>query len=125
MTRNHETLNGFVDAGCHLHGELEFESSFRVDGQVEGTVRSNSELIVGERGVVDGEIHVARCLIGGTVRGSVHATESVTLHATAKVWADLHSPAVIMEEGAFLEGQVAMERPKGGTSALPKARGKS
>jgi len=119
--RNHDTLNGFVDTGCRLKGELEFENAFRVDGRVNGIIRSDAELIIGEKGAVEGEIHVATCLIGGTVRGTVHAAKSVTLHGTAKVWADIHAPAVIMEEGAFLEGRVTMERD---TKKAPAPPGK-
>lgn len=117
MVRSAETLNGFVDAGCTIRGELEFANSFRVDGRLEGTIRSRSELLVGEEGSVEGEIDVARCLIGGTVRGAVKASEKVVLHASAKVWGEIHAPAVVMEDGAFLEGKVEMETPPKTTPA--------
>ncbi len=112
MARNGaETLNGFLDPGCTLKGELSFASSFRVDGRVEGTVAAEAELIVGERGEVQGEIRVARCLVGGTVRGSITASERVVLHSGAKVWADIATPSLVMEDGAFLEGKVTMTPP--------------
>jgi cytoskeletal protein CcmA (bactofilin family) len=109
MARGAESLNGFVDSGCTIKGELEFSSYFRVDGRVEGTVRSRSELVVGEGGVVEGEVEVARCIVGGEVHGTIRASEQVLLHAGAKVWADIHTPALVMEDGAFLEGSVAMD----------------
>lgn len=109
MVRGGEALNGFVDSGCTIRGELEFTTSFRVDGRIEGTTRSKAELVVGEGGVIEGEIDVARCLVGGEVRGTIRATEQVLLHASAKVWADVHTPALVMEDGAFLEGSVSME----------------
>jgi cytoskeletal protein CcmA (bactofilin family) len=31
------------------------------------------------------------------------------LHATARVWADVYATALVMEDGAFLEGKVNME----------------
>ena len=108
MTRG-DSLNGFVDSGCTIPGELEFSSYFRVDGRVEGTVRSRSELVVGDGGVVEGEVEVARCVVGGEVRGTIRASEQVLLHAGAKVWADIHTPALVMEDGAFLEGSVSMD----------------
>lgn len=108
MTRTTETLNGFVDAGCAIRGELEFKESFRLDGRVEGKVLSSSELLIGEQGVVDGEISVARCLVGGEVRGTIRASQQVVLHTTARVWADIHTKALVMEDGAFLEGKVVM-----------------
>ena len=110
MARSGDSLNGFVDSGCTIRGELEFKTYFRVDGKVEGTVRSKSELVIGEGGVVQGEIEVARCVVGGEVRGTIRATEQVLLHATAKVWADVEAPALVMEDGAFLEGAVSMDR---------------
>ena len=109
MARGGDALNGFVDAGCTIRGELEFKTYFRVDGRVEGKVRSQAELVVGEGGIVEGEIEVARCVIGGEVRGTIRAGEQVTLHATAKVWADIQAPALVMEDGAFLEGSVSMD----------------
>jgi cytoskeletal protein CcmA (bactofilin family) len=116
MVRSTESLNGFVDSGCTLRGELEFSNSFRVDGRVEGTIRSRSELVVGEDGSVDGEIDVARCLVGGQIRGVIKASEKVVLHPSAKVWAEVFAPAVVMEDGAFLEGKVNMDT--GGKNAV-------
>lgn len=120
MARGNDTLNGFVDTGCTIRGELEFENSFRIDGRVEGGVRSRAELVVGKDGTVEGEVEVARCLVGGQVRGTIRASEQVVLHPSARVWADIQTPALVMEEGAFLEGKVNME--KAGSSPPPTER---
>ena len=112
-----DALNGFVDAGCTIRGELEFSSSFRLDGRLEGTVRSRSELVIGEGGVLEGEVEVARCLVGGEVRGTIKASEQVILHASAKVWADISAPTLVMEDGALLEGRVSMEKSKEKTTS--------
>jgi cytoskeletal protein CcmA (bactofilin family) len=120
MVRSAETLNGFVDSGCTIKGELEFLNSFRIDGLVEGSVRSRSELVIGEDGTVEGEIDVARCLVGGQVRGTIKASEKVVLHASAKVFGEIHAPAVVMEDGAFLEGKVDMAA--GAKKATPPAK---
>lgn len=109
MARGGDALNGFVDSGCTIRGELEFKTYFRVDGRIEGKVRSQAELVIGEGGVVEGELEVARCVIGGEVRGTIRSSEQVMLHATAKVWADIQTPALVMEDGAFLEGAVTMD----------------
>jgi cytoskeletal protein CcmA (bactofilin family) len=122
MARGVESLNGFVDTGCTIRGELEFANSFRLDGRVEGIVRSRSELLVGESGAVEGEIEVARCIVGGEVRGVIRATEQLVLQASARVWADVHTKKLIMEEGAFLEGKVSMEAAKTSPAAIPAAR---
>lgn len=109
MARDGETLNGFVDSGCTIRGELEFSTSFRLFGRVEGIVRSSAELVVGDAGVIEGEVDVARCLVSGEIRGTIRATEQVVLHSSAKVWADVRTPSLVMEDGAFLEGGVSMD----------------
>lgn len=110
MVRGNDALSGFVDVGCVIRGELEFKNTFRLDGRVEGHIQSSSELLVAETGSVEGEIDVGRCVVGGEVRGTIRAAEQVVLHASAKVWAEIFTAALVMEEGAFLEGKVTMER---------------
>ena len=123
MARSQDGLNGFVDDGCVISGTLKFKNSFRLDGRVEGAVESSSELLIGEGGSVEGEITVARCRVGGEVRGTIRASEQVVLHPTARVWAEIITPALVMEEGAFLEGKVTMKQSK--AEAAPTKGGRS
>lgn len=114
MLRRNESrseLNGFLDAGSHVHGELRFESSFRVEGRFTGKVTSSGELVVGEHGEVDGEIQVARLVVAGTVRGRVQAGQRIEIARTGRVHADLDTPALVVEEGGFLQGSCTMQRP--------------
>jgi len=103
-------LNGFLDAGSHITGELRFDDTFRIDGKLTGNVVSKGNLIVGERGEVDGEIKVGRVFISGVVRGTMKIAERAEITATGKVFANLSTPSLMIEEGAFFEGQCSMER---------------
>lgn len=103
-------LNGFLDAGSHMHGELRFEDTFRIDGKLTGTVTSDGDLIVGERGEVEGEVHVGRIFVSGTVRGLLKASVRVEVTSMGKVFADLFTPSLMIEDGAFLEGKCSMGR---------------
>ncbi len=105
-------LNGFLDSGSHMHGELNFEDTFRIDGQFSGSVISDGDLIVGERGDVDGEVRVRRVFVSGTVRGVLKALERVEITAAGKVMADVFTPSLTIDEGAFFEGRCSMERQK-------------
>jgi cytoskeletal protein CcmA (bactofilin family) len=103
-------LNGFLDRGSHLEGKLRFETSFRVDGKLTGNVVSDGVLIVGDGGEVDGEVEVGQVFISGTVRGTIRAAKRVQISATGKVFADLETPTLVIEDGAFFEGRCAMAR---------------
>ena len=101
-------LNGFLDAGSHIEGDLHFEDTFRVDGRLSGRVVSNGDLVVGDQGLVDGEIRVGRIFISGSVKGSVQAAQRVEITARGKVNADLETPSLMIEDGAFFEGRCSM-----------------
>ncbi len=110
-------LNGFLDAGSHIHGELRFDDTFRVDGRLDGKITSQGDLVVGERGEIEGEIETGRVFISGTVRGTVRATRRVEVTATGKLYAEIETPTLVIEDGAFFEGRCAMVR--GEASARP------
>jgi cytoskeletal protein CcmA (bactofilin family) len=101
-------LNGFLDAGSHIQGELHFEDTFRVDGRLSGKAISTGDLVVGENGVVEAEIEVGSVFVSGTVRGTIRATDRIEIAAGAKVLADLETPTLVVEDGATLEGYCKM-----------------
>ncbi len=104
-------LNGFLDAGSKMTGELRFEDTFRVDGSLEGKVSSKGDLVVGDGGEIDGEIAVGRLFVSGTVRGVINAATRHEITPSGKVEAEIHTPALVIEEGAFFEGACHMQRP--------------
>lgn len=102
-------LSGFVGHGTTLTGETEFHAMLRVDGHLIGTVTSESgTLIIGTNGQVDANIMVAAAMINGTVNGDIVASEKLQLGRTARVLGNIHSPRLIVEEGAILEGSCSM-----------------
>lgn len=110
-------INGFLDAGSHMKGELHFEDTFRIEGKLSGSVVSGGELIIGERGEVDGDIEASRIFVSGLVRGTLRAKERVVVTASGKVFADLYTPILTVEEGAMLEGRCHMQKSSLDTAA--------
>lgn len=102
-------LSGFVGHGTTLTGETEFHAMLRVDGHLIGTVTSEAgTLIIGTNGQVDANILVAAAMVNGAVNGDIYATEKLHLGRTARVMGNIHSPRLIVEEGAILEGACSM-----------------
>lgn len=114
-------LNGFLDAGSHLQGELRFDASFRIHGRFTGTIASEGDLTVGEGGEVEGEVRIGRVFVSGTLRGNVHA-KRVQIAAGGKVFADLDTTSLVIEDGGILEGRCAMTREEGASAASPVAK---
>ena len=114
MFKSEETrgdLNGFLDAGSHMNGELSFDDTFRVDGRLTGKVKSKGDLVVGEHGEVEGEIEVGRVYVSGTLRGTITARARIEITANGRVIGDIQAPTLVIEEGGFYEGRCTMEAP--------------
>jgi cytoskeletal protein CcmA (bactofilin family) len=113
MTKKGGELNGFLDRGSSFKGELEFEDTMRIDGRFNGRIVSKNELIVGDSAHIDGDIHVGRIAISGTVTGKIVADQRVEIHRNGKVFSDIETPALIIEEGAVFQGNCQMGDRKG------------
>jgi len=116
-------LNGFLDRGSAFKGELEFEDTMRIDGKFNGRITSKNELIVGESAHIEGEIHVGRIAISGTVMGKITADQRVEIHRNGKVYSDIDTPALIIEEGAIFQGNCVMGDKKGASVTNLVAKG--
>jgi cytoskeletal protein CcmA (bactofilin family) len=101
-------LNGFLDKGSSFRGELEFEDTIRIDGRFNGKISSKNELIVGEAARVEGEVHVGLIAISGTVDGKIVATQKIEIHRTGKVYGNITTPILVIEEGAVFQGECTM-----------------
>ena len=114
-------LNGFLDSGSNVTGELRFQTSFRVDGKFSGTVISDGELIVGQGGEVDGDVRVGQVVVSGTVSGTIRAGRRVHLSSSGTLLADIETPVLIIDEGGFFKGRCSMAREETKVvSAAPK-----
>jgi cytoskeletal protein CcmA (bactofilin family) len=106
-----EDLNGFLDEGTEFSGELRFRDVLRVDGRVKGRIVSDNTLIIGETGQVDAEIDCGVVSIRGRVTGQVHGRQRIELLSGCRVLATLVSPKLLIEDGAFFQGDCRMGGP--------------
>jgi cytoskeletal protein CcmA (bactofilin family) len=113
-----DELNGFMDQGTQFHGELRFRDSFRIDGELKGRIVSDNTLIVGETGKVDADVECAVVSIRGNLSGRVQARDRIELLAGSRVQATLVSPRLVIEEGAFFQGECDMS-PGGDARKAP------
>ena len=59
--------------------------------------------------MVEGDLHTKECVIGGQVKGTIHASERVELQATAVIDGDIMTQRIAILEGARVTGEVRMD----------------
>lgn len=101
-------IKAFLGEGTDFKGILTFEGTVRVDGKLEGEIYTKDTLIVGESAVVGAEINVHTIVISGIVRGNVNATGKIEVHRPGKLFGNVKTPSLFIEEGVIFEGNCAM-----------------
>ena len=103
-------IDSLIGSGTRIEGDLSFKGGLRVDGEVKGDVIGASTepvtLIVSEQAIVEGAIRVAHVVVNGTVKGTIHALESLELQPRARVTGDVYYSVLEMHLGAVVEGRL-------------------
>jgi cytoskeletal protein CcmA (bactofilin family) len=99
----------FLARGFEFKGSLSFEGTVRIDGTVEGEIRSSGTVILGEHAFIAGDVSAGTVVCGGRVTGNVMATERVQLLPSAVLHGDVIAPLVQIEEGVRFHGSCKAE----------------
>ncbi len=106
-----EAVISIIGVGMTLEGDSETDGSLRVEGTVRGNIRAGKSVVIGRDGVVDGSIYTQDAVIAGRVSGGIHAVSRLELQATSEVSGEIEAPRMQVEEGAKVQGQVAVGEP--------------
>lgn len=110
---NAPEITTILGKGSAFDGKLTFEGAVRIDGDFSGEIRTDGVLIIGETAEVKADVSAATIVIEGTVRGDLVATESIQIHAPARVYGNLSSPSLEIQKGSLFEGNCQMGSPQG------------
>lgn len=111
---------GFLDQGVKLEGTLELLGTFRIDGEVKGTVRCKERLIVGENGRVEGEVEGAIVTVSGKIQGTVKGTQRVEILPSGAVEGEVYTSCLVIEAGGVVDGHCHMKTQVRGAPATAK-----
>ena len=91
------------------------KGSLQLDGAIQGNLHG-TEILVGEKGRVDGTIAAQSVVIRGTVNGIIKA-QRVALQEGARVDGEIHHQTLVLDAKAHFEGKV--RRPQNPDDLIP------
>ncbi len=110
-------------AGSRVKGDVISDGDFRVDGAVEGKIQCAGRLVIGQKGLVVGDIECVNADILGTLKGNMSVSDTLSLKSTANVTGDiLKTKTLIIEPSAVFCGSCTMgkaDAPKPVTPIQP------
>jgi len=98
----------YIGPGVKIIGEISADTEMVVDGEVQGRMELKENLIIGPKGVVNGDILARSVQVQGKVIGNVRGTDRFELVESGRIEGDVVSPRVVIAEGAFFKGNVEM-----------------
>ena len=117
-TTRTDTAISLVGVGMTMEGDSETEGSLRIEGTIRGNVRAGKSVVIGKDGLLEGSIHTQDALIAGRVVGAVYAESHLELQATSQISGEIQARRWHVEDGAALQGQVAVG--EGGVKSASK-----
>ena len=107
-TIDESELDTVLGADMAFDGELEVETPVLVKGQLEGTIRSSSDVYIAEGADIRADLYAERASIRGLVRGNVVAAVRVELFPGARIHGDVATPDLIVQSGGRITGHCDM-----------------
>ncbi|MGD2134891.1 MAG: polymer-forming cytoskeletal protein [Gemmatimonadales bacterium] len=101
-----------IATGMRIVGELASDGVVKVEGSVEGTIKTEREVLVAKGGTIEGDLYTREAIIGGRVRGSIFADERVEVQQGSIVEGDISTKKLVVQEGGEVNGHVRMGDPK-------------
>ncbi|MBX6350876.1 MAG: polymer-forming cytoskeletal protein [Clostridia bacterium] len=97
-----------IGRGTRLSGKIHSQGTLRIEGQVQGTVEAQGDIVVAEGAVVEAELRGRQISIAGQVKGNVFAQSRLELVGSGRLVGDFHAPKFVVAEGATFEGHSHM-----------------
>lgn len=97
-----------IGKGTVIKGHIEAAANIRIEGKVEGDIKTKSKVAIGETSVVEGNIYAQNAEVAGTVKGHVEVTDLLTLKASCVIKGDIQTNKLVIESGAKFNGSCKM-----------------
>lgn len=116
-TATMDNIVGLLGKGAEFDGKLVFDGTVRIDGKFKGEVLTKGVLVIGEGALVNAEVEADTIIVSGEVHGNLKATGRIEIRGGGKLYGNIKTAKLIVEEGVIFEGSCQMDS-KGQTPPL-------
>lgn len=101
------TIN-MIGKTTNIVGDIISESDIRIDGNIKGTIQTKGKIVVGQSGIVLGNIICQNAEIEGKIEGKLKVNDLLSLKATANVQGEIVTAKLAIEPNAIFTGTCKM-----------------
>ncbi|WP_459210282.1 bactofilin family protein [Aquimarina rhabdastrellae] len=104
-----------ISEGTKIVGDIISQGGFRIEGTVEGTVKTTGRVVVGKSGNIKGTLECSNADFEGKFSGKLIITETLSLKATAHIEGEVTTSKLAVDPGATFNATCVMN---GGAKAM-------
>ena len=108
-----------IDRNSIFDGTFQTTRDLQVEGEVKGTIDCKGTLFVANGAVVGARVEAENVTVAGDLNGEVRCRGRLQIMPTGRVRGKIVTQTLVINEGAFYEGQLEMAPPENRTQAQP------
>jgi cytoskeletal protein CcmA (bactofilin family) len=110
-----------IDRHSNFDGIFRSSRDLRIEGEVKGTIECQGTLFVAQGANVSATVEAEHIAVAGNLNGEIHCLGRLQIMPTGRVRGKVTTITLVINEGAYYEGQLEMAPPDDGpSSALPR-----
>jgi len=118
---NKDAIMNVLHRGSEIEGTIKVNGSVRIDGKIKGKVKATEKIVVGQTGIINGDLTAKEVTLSGKCKGTISAENLVVFQPTAEFDGDIKCKRLIVDEGVIIDGNINMRNNRGkGVQEKPK-----
>lgn len=105
---NNKTAETVIGSSVKVEGNFICQGSIIIEGEIKGTVETNSFLRAGEKSVIVADIKAKNAKISGRVKGNIIVEDYLEITENAKIFGNIEMEQLSIAKGAFVTGKCTM-----------------
>lgn len=105
-----------IEKNTRIKGDIVSEADFRIDGKLDGNVKTSGKVVIGKGGYINGKVECVNADIEGNFNGELLVSDLLSLKATAVIEGTVSVAKLAVEPGATFNASCSMKGGKSGNN---------
>lgn len=112
MFNKENKVEKFKDAETIIGPSIKVKGNFNgkgdivVEGQLEGSLKTDANIFIGEKARVSANIEATEAFISGNISGNIKIKKYLAIGKDAQITGDVQCGEISIERGALISGQI-------------------
>ena len=102
------TAINMIGVGTSIIGDINSKGDIRIDGILKGSINTEGKVVLGEEGVIEGDVVCVDADVSGTINAKITVSQLLSLKSTAKLKGDIITNKLSIEPGSAFTGSCSM-----------------